>query len=421
MVWDERQWAHDHSAATQLLATETARAIHSEATEAVHRREQDEVSRWAIKSQQKDRLQAMLWAAQPHLAVAPEVFDSDPLLLNVNNGTIDLRTGEIRSHDRADLITKLAPVTFDPDATCPQWEAFLLEIMGGDVETVAFLQRALGYTLTGDIGEQCMFVLYGTGANGKSTLIEVVRHILGQYCRPTEFRTLVARPHSEAIRNDVAALFGLRMVSAVESNRGQRFDEALVKQLTGGDTITARFLYAELFDFVPTFKIWLAVNHKPTITGVDDGIWRRVRLIPFDVKIPPQRYVKNLAAKLVNEEGSGILAWMVRGALAWREKGLLAPQKVRQATAAYRRESDELGDFIADKCVKGEQLYVPAGDLRRRFEVWCDQSGVEPMQKQWFASAMRERGFEPDTKWVNRQQTRIWLGLAFKPEGKGPF
>jgi putative DNA primase/helicase len=230
----------------------------------------------------------------------------------------DLQKGELRDFNRHDRITKQGGLEYDPATRCPRWLAFLEHVMGGDTKMVAFLKRAAGYTLTGETSEQCFFLLHGSGANGKSTFLEVLRRLLGSYGRPTEFKTLVDSNRNDGVRNDLAALQGLRLVTAVETNRGRRFDEALIKQLTGGDEITARYLYGEFFDFYPTFKLWLAVNHKPEIRGVDEGIWRRVVLIPFEVTIPPADQVKDLAAKLLEDEGSAIMAWAVEGTRAWQ-------------------------------------------------------------------------------------------------------
>ena len=221
----------------------------------------------------------------PGVAVSVGMFDRDPMLLNCSNGTLDLRNGEIRAHDPADLITKMVPVAYDPQATCPVWEAFVDRIMEGDRSKIEFLQRAVGYSLTGITSEQCLFVLHGPGANGKSTFMETIRELLADYAMHTTTSSLL-QSKSSPIRNDLARLNGARCVSAVEIGMGKRLDEALVKQLTGGDQVTARFLYNEYFEYKPTFKLFIAANHKPDIQGVDHGIWRRIHLIPFNVTIP---------------------------------------------------------------------------------------------------------------------------------------
>lgn len=270
-IWNGERWARDDAGTIVRYAVQTAKNVFGEARDAEGRKQQD-LSRWAVASQTKARLEAMIWAAHSLVAVRPDQFDPDPWLLNIQGGTLDLRGGDLRDSDRHDLITKQGGLEYDPEARCPRWLAFLDKVMGGDADLVPFLQRAVGYTLTGETSEQCFFLLHGSGANGKSTFIEVLRRLLGSYGRPTSFKTLVDSNYGDGVSNNVAALDGLRLVTAVETNRGKRFDEALIKQLTGGDQITARFLYGEYFDFYPKFKLWLAVNHRPEIRGVDEGI-----------------------------------------------------------------------------------------------------------------------------------------------------
>jgi len=287
-IWDDERWVRDQEGTLELRAIEIARSIHNEAREAVGKAEQEALSRWAIQSQNKAKIDNMVSLARSYLAAAPDDFDAEPWLLCVKNGTINLKGESLGQFDRNHLITKQGGVVYDRWAKCPGWLAFLKRAMGGDQEMVAFLKRTVGYMLTSDTSEQCFFILCGEGANGKSTFIEVIRGLLGDYARPTEFKTLIDGNRGDGVRNDIAALCGLRLVTSVEANPSRRFDEALIKQLTGGDKITARLLYQEFFDFHPTFKLMLAVNQRPEIRGVDEGMWRRVRLIPFDVTIPPE-------------------------------------------------------------------------------------------------------------------------------------
>jgi putative DNA primase/helicase len=423
LVWDGRRWSIDRDGSTERYAMETARGILGEASEVVGQREQQDLVKWALVSQNKPKLEAMLWAARSHRVASVDELDADPFLLNVPNGTIDLRTGKLRPHNRLDYMTKLGGPPFDPGAECRGWLQFLSDITGGDTLVMRYLQLAVGYTLTGDVGEQCLFIMFGEGSNGKSCFIEVIRGLFGDYSRPTEFKTLIHKPFGDGVRNDIAGLRGARLVTSVETNRGQRFDEALLKQLTGGDKITARFLYQEFFDFHPTFKLWLAVNHKPAIHGVDHGMWRRIRLIPFEVKIPTERQVKNLGAKLLATEGSGILRWAIDGCAQWLKGGLPTPSIVTQATEDYKHESDILRDFIDMCCVtarntdRGTELHVEAGQLYKTYLAWCEDSGEQPMKQRSFGVGLRERGYKAANKYIAGTTRRTYVGLALLAGG----
>lgn len=280
-------------------------------------------------------------------------------LLNVLNGTIDLCTGSLRPHAREDYITRCVNVDYDPDAKCPTWERFIHQVFGGNAEIIAFVQRAVGYSLTGKIVEHVLIVLYGLGSNGKTTLIDALHYLLGpSYAKHAPTDLLLAR-RGEHHPTELATLHGARLVTAAETGEGRRLAESLVKQLTGGDPVTARRMRDDFWQFRPEFKLWLATNHRPQIRGTDHAIWRRIRLIPFDVtfhtaetgKTPQQD--QTLPARL-REEATGILAWAVRGCLAWQSQGLGAPDAVRDATEAYRAEMDVLAMFFEERCIFDE-------------------------------------------------------------------
>jgi putative DNA primase/helicase len=295
-----------------------------------------------------------LASKQEAVAVLPDDLDKDSFLLNVNNGTLDLRAGVLRAHNRADLITKLAPVDYDPNAEMPLIKEFLLEIMNISSDLVPFIQRMFGYSLTGDTREQVLPLCFGVGANGKTTLLGLFQEMLGDYAMATSTSMLMIK-RNESIACDLATLKGMRFVTASGVEDGQRFAESKVKELTGGDLITARHLYGDPFTFKPNFKIWLCVNHKPTIRGTDMGIWRRVHLIPFAVVIPKERQDKNLPLKL-RQELPGLLTWAVAGCLEWQKNGLGVPGAVEQATKGYKEEMDVLVQFIAERCTVDESM-----------------------------------------------------------------
>lgn len=304
--------------------------------------------------------------SEPGIAVHHTALDSAPWLLNCRNGTIDLKTGTPHPHDRAQLLTKQIDVDYDPAAPAPRWARFIERITDGDPELATYMQRAAGYTLTGDVSEQCLFFCYGNGANGKSTYVETLAALLGNFWlkAPTEM-LMQQRSGGGGVPNDVARLPGARMVVAAEVSEGGRIDEAKVKDLTGGDTLIARFMRAEFFEFRPVFKLWLYGNHKPQIRGTDNGIWRRIRLIPFTATIPEAERDPALAEKL-RVELAGILAWAVRGCLAWQAEGLTAPVAVKAATDTYRAEMDAIGAFLLDSCTIAPRLSASAGDLYKK-------------------------------------------------------
>jgi putative DNA primase/helicase len=348
--------------------------------------------------------------SEPGVPVRLEELDTDPWRLNVPNGTLDLRTGALHPARPADLLTKLAGVAYDPTAPCPQWERFLGTVLNQDADLIRFLQKALGYTLTGDTREQCLFLLYGTGANGKSTLLTTVRKVCGDYARQTPTETLLLK-RGDAIGNDVARLCGARFVVAVEAEGGRRLAEVLVKQLTGGDTVAVRYLYQEAFEYAPTFKLFLAVNHKPVVQGTDNAIWRRMRLIPFAVTIPIEAQDRELGDKLQTEL-PGILRWMVEGCLAWQREGLGIPQAVQSATEGYRGEQDVLAQFLTERCSLGQGEQVKSSDLYAEYAGWCAQAGESRLSPRELASRLQEGGYTKH----RYKDGNMWRGLTLKKD-----
>lgn len=396
--YDGRRWALDRRDRIIEMAKEVALA-NVAAAEAMapvlSEKEGKALLAAARRCLQEPRIRAMVTLAQsdPRVRVGAEELDTDPFALNVLNGTLDLRTGELRPHRPEDLITKVAPVDHDPAATCPTWDAFLRRILDGNGRLIAFLQEAVGYALTGDTSEQVIFLLHGTGANGKSTLLETLTDMLGDYWAKMNAETLQDQMRSAgAASEDVAKLAGARFVTSVEIPPGRPLNTALVKELTGGDTVQARFLYRPFFSFRPRFKAFLAMNQKPTIRDPTEGIWRRIRQIPFTVTIPPGERDKKLPEKL-RAEMPGILAWAVRGCLSWQRNGLSTPEEVVAATESYRAEQDALAAFLADCCVVAPGLEVATKDLLKAYKEWCEASGEEPLSATAFGKRLSERGF----------------------------
>jgi putative DNA primase/helicase len=296
------------------------------------------------------------------------------------------------------------------------WEAFQERICNGDRDLIAYKCRAWGYSITGNTSEEVLFIAFGIGANGKSTEQHLIRTVAGDYANVAQFETFAAR-RGEGIRNDVADLKGSRIVTTSEGDSGQRLAEGLVKQMTGGDPLKARFLHREHFTFTPQFHIWLATNHKPVIRGTDEGIWRRIRLIPYSAVIPPEERDKHLRVTL-ESEAPGILNWLVRGCLEWQQQGLGEAGAVVAATTGYRLESDTLHDFIDSHCTTGDPTthYAPFKDLYGAYEQWKQRNGEEAMTAQAFGRALTERGYPPAPKAVKiaGTSTKIRLGISLE-------
>lgn len=412
IVWDGKRWTVDNSQTVKVLARQTVRSIYREASQEEAEQLRKAIAQHGQSSEGEGRLRAMISLAQMDLAVQPEELDKDPWLLNVQNGTVDLRTGELRSHRKEDLLSKMVQVIYDPKATAPLWEAFLSRIFDANEELIEWLQRAVGYSLSAENREQVFFLCHGVGANGKSTFLNTLKYLLGDYSEQAPFQTFL-KTTSETVRNDLAKLQNCRFVSALEAEEGRKLSEVVIKQLTGGDPITARFLYGEYFTYVPQFKIWMATNHKPTITGTDYGIWRRVKLIPFEVVIPPEERDEKLSEKLT-EELPGILAWAVHGCLRWQEQRLVPePEIVKIATEQYRTEEDVLGAFLTDRCISRKDLSASAADLFETYQQWAKTNGEEIVSQKKFGGYLTHRGFRREKSSLTKKI--VWHGVGLDP------
>jgi putative DNA primase/helicase len=388
--WNKRFWEEDKTGAIISCATETVRSIYVEAAACKDDERRTALVKHANRSESAKSIRALidLARAQPGIPILPADMDRDPWSLNVANGTIDLRTGRLRPHCREDLLTKLAAVTYDPAAICPLWERCLNTWMAGNMDLTDYLRRVVGYALTADVSEQVLFFLFGAGSNGKSTFLGILREMLGDYACQAVSELLMVK-NTEAHPTERADLFGRRFVATIETEEGKRMAEALMKQLTGGDNLKARRLYQDFFEMAPTWKIFLAANHKPTIRGTDLAVWRRIRLVPFTVTIRDEQKDKNLMAKL-RAEWPGILAWAVRGCLEWQRLGLADPEEVTQATAEYQREQDILAEFIAECCIVAEYAAIKSSLLLSAYQQW---SGDKNLTQQTFRKRLNHKGF----------------------------
>ncbi len=425
VVWDGTRWRPHRDEQARGLAVETVRAMYQE-VEILKKLAEQDVARadelrkraetlWghARGSERSARLSAMLDVAR---GVASNrgtfvwdfaaTFDSHPMLLNCPNGTLDLATGKLREHRRSDFITKVTSASFREDADCPRWIAFLYEIFDGNEALVRFMQRSIGYSLTGEVREQCLWFLHGKGANGKSTFIGAILAMLGDYGLTTSTDTLMVR-RGDHIPNDIARMRGARFIAAKETEEGKQLAEVLVKELTGGDKVAARFLRQEWFEFQPECKIFVSGNYKPVIRGTDEGIWRRLHLVPFSVTIPKERRDEKLPEKL-RAELPGMLAWSVRGCLDWQRDGLKPPELVAAATAAYREDQDILGRWLHDSCEVGEGHEERAGELYRSYALFCEDNGLRPVSNVRFPRQLEQR---PGLSRRTTREGSIWSGL----------
>jgi P4 family phage/plasmid primase-like protien len=410
LAWDGKRWQKDDSKQVRHWAHETVRSIYHEASLRADRQEREELATWAKQSESKPRIEYMISIAEAHLYAAPDEFDAKPWLLNVGNGTVDLRTGELRGHRREDMLTTVAPTTHDPDAPAPTWEKFLARVIP-DAETRAFLQRAVGYSLTGETGEECLFLPYGSGRNGKSKFLGALQDMLGRdYAQQMPAHTLMLKRSVGGASPELADLKGVRFAATSETSEGGRLDEAMVKQVTGGDLIRARQLNQPYVEFAPTHKLWLATNHKPQVRGTDEGIWSRIRLIPFEVFIPLPERDPRLASKL-RAEASGILAWAVKGCISWQASGLGSSAAVEQATEEYRATMDWLGGFLEDRCDVGDGLEDVMAALYTDYVDWAHLNGEYVVTQRKFGDALAERGFAP-RRGTAGQRMRVGLRLA---------
>lgn len=402
--WDERRWCKDVTGTIDRIADSSLAVMQNEAelykqidarltAEGKDANMEKQFLKHLKTSRSSKAKIAMKKELQHKVPALPGQFDRDKYALNTPDGIIDLRSGKLVPHDIEKYITKLCGAGLS-ESGCPQWESFLNVVFGGDLEMIRYIQKAVGYSLSGSTSEQCVFFLYGTGRNGKSTFLDTVRAMLGDYAANAQPETIMVSPkNAGGARSDIARLKGTRLVTTVEPNEGMRLDEGLIKQLTGGDPVTTRFQYSSEFEFVPEFKIWMATNHKPIIRGTDTGIWRRIHLVPFNVQIPENKIDRSLPIKL-KKELPAILKWAVDGYALYKSEGLRLPSAVASAVNDYRREMDVISAFITACCTVGggsEQSSV-------LYAVYCrwasDNNEYKMSHTRFTAELLKKEGIE---------------------------
>jgi putative DNA primase/helicase len=432
-VWTGQRWAIDGDGAVTRLAESTATRIAYTAESAAKRAAKvmaekgensseyeiakAEAAAWkrnADHVQQLRGLRAMVELAQDdELVVTPvDALDADAYALNVANGTLDLAAGELRPHDAADLMTKLAPGMYDPEASDPRFERFLRDLTGGDDELARYLARAVGYTATGDTSEEVFFICHGPAASGKSTFLEMVKAALGDYAQTAAASTFVNRRQSGATP-ELARLPGARLVACSELGPGAEFTAEVVKSLTGGDRVTARALYRAEFEYSPVFALWFASNELPTVDHEDSGMWRRIHALPFVHSVPAERRDSDLKRHLIHDAGAqaAVLRWIVDGATAWRQQGLNPPAAVLAYTDAYRKASDPVAEWLRDHCdLEDPEARTARADARHSYEAWCADEGERAVSSRAFCRSLRDRGVSE----AKADGVRWWVGLRLR-------
>lgn len=439
-VWDGRRWRARGVGSVIARAKETVRSIVTEIPKDADQATRQKMHSHAMHSESARAIRDMVKLAESEslIIVEPGDLNSNQFAYNPTNGTIDMSTATARPHRREDLITKMSPVEYHPDAKCPIWESFLSRVFAknpedpadtGDADLIAFIQRLLGYCITGSVEEQVLPIFWGSGSNGKSTLLNVVREVMGKDYAVKAPRGLLMQKHTESHPTELTVLFGARLVIATETRRGQRLSEELVKDLTGGESITARHMRQDFFEFEPTHKIILCTNHRPRIPESDDGIWRRVILVPFKTRFwnptkgevgPDHLQRDNSLIKKLRDEFPGILAWMVRGCMEWQRIGLMAPASVQEETESYRSEEDRTGQYLEDRCVisnggKDTTLKAVYADYCK----WCEEGGYRHLARNDFSADLRSHGVKIDNGAHNKV---MCFGLEFvviKPTVEG--
>ena len=405
-IWDGVKWAQDRSLRICRCAREVIDQMYMAGME-LDGTERVEYMRYVTGVESLGRTRAMIdyASSEKAIAITKDKLDQDPLLLNTKSGTVDLRTGSLKKHDPKDLITKSVGYPFDESAGCPRFTQFLGEIIG-DKELIDFLQLAVGWSLTGIQREQKMLILHGVGNNGKTTLVNTLLKLLGDYSCETPVQSLLVKRY-EGIPNDIARLEGMRFVTAMESGKYRRLNESLIKQLTGGDPISARFLHHEYFQFVPTFKIWFMTNHVPQINEVGIAMWRRLIRIPFDKQIPEVKRDIDLGHKL-EMELPGILNWAIEGCLKWQKDGLVIPKRIKDSTMELRKDMDILAGFLSSCCEINKQCESRAMKLYEAYRTWCENTGEKPVSERKLGLELRERGF------CKRHSNKgsVWQGIG---------
>lgn len=416
--YDGKIWRIDQEGKIKTLADKVIEKMKNETVfvpEGVDEEEARKSFDKHIKATRNNRGKTNMVKESEHLLpIQPSAFDQDIHLFNVQNGYIDLKTGTLNEHDKGRFFTKISNVEYTDKADCPLWINFLNTIFDSDQTLINYIRRAVGYSLSGSTEEQMMFILYGNGRNGKSVFLDIVTELFGNYAANIQPQTIMVKQQSSGPSSDIARLDGVRFVTTTEPNEGVRLDEGLVKQLTGGDVVTARRLHENEFEFTPQFKLWMATNHKPIIRGTDDGIWRRLAIIPFTVQIPEHKVDKKLTHKL-RRELKAILHWAVEGYLLWKDSGLEEPQCIKDQRQDYRQEMDVVEAYIMECCYLETSKSAKSDTLYQSYREWARDNGQYIMSSTKFGKELGKRFVK------FRSNGTYYKGITVKEEFEKPF
>lgn len=411
-IWDGSRWQVDNNAAHRL-GWQTVRSIYDEAKNCANGQGQRMLSKWALQSQAEAKIRSMLSLSKHALSVSMAEFDTDPYVLNCENGLVDLKSGQLQERTSQDLVMKIANAKFSPDAKCDRWKQFISEIFCGDEELMAWMQKYLGYTISGSVKEEYFLILYGRGRNGKGKLCETLLSVLGDYAKTTDFDMFLSADNGVRKMEAMGSLQGVRFATASETDSTKKWSEALIKRVTGGDTLQGAKLYGQRYEFAPSHKLFFQVNHLPGFKDASVGFKSRLCVVPFDAEFAGEKQDKDLKDQLLAER-DGILAWLVEGARLYFSEGLGdRPQAIQRATNQYIEDNDLLSQFLAEVCIHNPERTVSSGKLYEAYQAWCQKNGHQaPVGQKFFKDGMAERG----VAWKKTKSGNVFVGYTLRDQ-----